>query len=106
MPPAGSRSQLDVREALSRAAASAKSEDFAGAIAHLKELLAVEPDHEIANGMLAGIYAQIGMPERATEHFQRVLAINPQNPLARLQLEQLQQTGGTPEAGGTNRGGQ
>jgi predicted Zn-dependent protease len=106
MPPAGSRSQLDVREALSRAAASAKSEDFAGAIAHLQELLAVEPDHEIANGMLAGIYAQIGMPERATEHFQRVLAINPQNPLARLQLEQLQQTVGTPEAGGTNRGRQ
>jgi cytochrome c-type biogenesis protein CcmH/NrfG len=60
---------------------------------HLKELLAADPDHEIANGMLAGIYAQLNMTQRAVEYFHRVLAINPQNALARVQLEALERSG-------------
>ena len=61
---------------------------------HLKEILSVEPDHEIANGMLAGIYAELKMPERATACYERVLAMNPQNVLARFQLGLLQLSGG------------
>ena len=40
--------------------------------------------------MLAGIYAEIKMTDRAMEYYRRVLAINPANPLARFQLGLLQ----------------
>lgn len=71
---------------MSLAAASAKRGDLQAAIVHLKELLSAAPDHEIANGMLGGIYAELKMPERATAYYERVLATNPHNPLALLQL--------------------
>jgi tetratricopeptide (TPR) repeat protein len=87
--PAGRPSQIDSRDLLSRAAACAKRGDFEPAMIHLKELLAAEPDHEVATGLLASIYAQLQMSDRATEFYLRVLAINPQNELARVQLELL-----------------
>jgi len=80
------QSQPDVRDALSLAAASAKRGDFEAAIVHLKEVLRAAPDHEIANGMLAGLYAELKMPERATACYERVLATNPHNVLALFQL--------------------
>ena len=61
---------------------------------HLKDVLRVEPDHEIANGMLGGIYAELKMPERATACYEQVLASNPRNVLARFQLGLLQLSGG------------
>ena len=61
---------------------------------HLKDVLRVEPDHEIANGMLGGIYAELKMPERATACYEQVLASNPRNVLARFQLGLLQPSGG------------
>lgn len=96
-PPPGNKSGSDVREALGLAAACAKRGDLEGAITHLKVVLGAEPDHEIANGMLAGIYAELKMPERATACFERVLAINPRNVLARFQLGLLQLTSGRPQ---------
>jgi tetratricopeptide (TPR) repeat protein len=96
-PPAGNRPRIDVREALSLAAACAKRGDLEAAIAHLKNLLGAAPDHEIANGMLGGIYAELKMPERATVCFERVLATNPRNVLARFQLGLLQLNGGHPQ---------
>ena len=84
--------------ALGLAAACAKRGELDEAIVHLKEILGATPDHEIANGMLAGIYAELKMPERATVHYQRVLAVNPRNVLARFQLGLLQLTGGQPQA--------
>jgi tetratricopeptide (TPR) repeat protein len=96
-PPPGNQPQPDVREALSLAAACAKRGDLEAAIVHLKELLGVAPDHEIANGMLAGIYAELKMPERATACYERVLVTNPRNVLARFQLGLLQLTGGRPQ---------
>jgi predicted Zn-dependent protease len=88
----------DIRVALSLAATCAKRGELDAAIVHLKEVLGAAPDHEIANGMLAGIYAELKMPERATVYYQRVLAVNPRNVLARFQLGLLQLTGGQPQA--------
>lgn len=64
---------------------------------HLKEVLRVEPEHEIANGMLGGIYAELKMPERATVCYERVLATNPRNVLASFQLGLLQLSDGRPQ---------
>lgn len=75
---------------LARATACTKDNDFAGAIGHLKSLLQSYPEHEIANGMLAAVYAELGMTGRAIEYFQRALTINPDNLLARFQLGLLQ----------------
>ena len=93
---AGSRPQFDVRQALSRAAACAKRGDLEAAMTHLKELLAAQPDNELGNGMLAGIYAQLNMPERATACYEHVLAVNPRNVLARFHLGLLQLNSGKP----------
>lgn len=68
------------------------------AIARLKELIELNPRHEIATGMLAGIYAQIGMHERASQLFRRVLEINPTNSLAGFQLGLMQFQAKQPEA--------
>jgi Tfp pilus assembly protein PilF len=94
---AKSRSPVDVSETLSLTAAYAKRGELDAALVLLKELLLAEPDHEIANGMLAGIYAQLKMTERAAEGYRRVLKINPQNPLARFQLGLLELTSGQPQ---------
>jgi len=88
----------DIRLALGLAAACAKRGELDQAIVHLKGLLGATPDNEIANGMLAGIYAELKMPERATVYYQRVLAVNPRNVLARFQLGLLQLTGGQLQA--------
>ena len=93
---AGSRPQFDVRQALGRAAACAKHGDLEEAMTHLKSLLAADPDNELGNGMLAGIYAQLNMPERATTCYERVLSVNPRNVLARFQLGLLQLNSGKP----------
>lgn len=77
------------RELLGLAAAAAKQGDLESAIVHLKELLAADPRHEIALGLLAGIYAQLKMSDRAVALYRQVLEINPGNPLARLQLSLL-----------------
>lgn len=83
-------------EALKTATAYAKNGDLERAIESLKALVARNPKHEIATGMLASIYAQLDMRDRAIEYFQRTLTINPANPLARLQLGQLQLSAGRP----------
>jgi Flp pilus assembly protein TadD len=68
------------------------------AIVQLKELIESAPRHEVATGMLAGIYAELGMLDRASQCFRRVLDINPQNPLARFQFGLLQLQAQQPEA--------
>jgi tetratricopeptide (TPR) repeat protein len=96
-PTPGNQPRPDVREPLGLAAACAKRGDLEGAMVHLKEVLRVEPDHEIANGMLGGIYAELKMPERATACYEHVLAANPRNVLARFQLGLLQLSNGRPQ---------
>ena len=73
-------------EILALAAQNAQKEDFEQAIVHLKTLLNATPNHEIALGMLAGIYAQLNMHSRAIDLFHCILKFHPSNPLARFQL--------------------
>ena len=52
----------------------------------LKGILAADPSHELANGMLGSIYAELGMTDKAVQAFLQALNTNPQNPLARFQM--------------------
>lgn len=63
-----------------------RRDDKDSAVAQLKELLAADPGHEVAGGMLASLYAELGMADRAAAQFSRVLAQHPGNVLARFQL--------------------
>lgn len=78
------------RELLGVAAACVRRGDFATAMVQLKELLAADPRQEIALGMLAGIYAELKMSDRAEALYRQVLAVNPRNALARFQLGLMQ----------------
>jgi len=83
-------------DTLGAAAACVKRGDFETALTHLKALLAGNPRHELANGMLAGLYAQLKMPDRARHYFEQVLRLNPANVLARFQLGLLHLETGQP----------
>ena len=85
------------KEALGAAAACVRRGDFEAALAQLKALLALDPRHELATGMLAGLYAQLNMPERAQHYYEQVLRLNPANDLARFQLGLLQFESGQPQ---------
>jgi tetratricopeptide (TPR) repeat protein len=63
-----------------------KQGQFDRAIGGLKQFLTDWPDHEVALGLLASTYFQIGMPEAARERYERLLENNPANALARFQL--------------------
>jgi tetratricopeptide (TPR) repeat protein len=82
--------KIDETETMQRAVESVNKNEYDEAILQLKDLLAAHPKHELGLGMLASIYAELKMTDRAIEHYQRLLAINPTNPLACLQLGMLQ----------------
>lgn len=71
---------------LSRATEQAKHGDYEHAILELKGIILEHPGHELATGMLAAIYLQIGMHQKASRYYRKLLAQNPSNPLARFQL--------------------
>lgn len=73
-------------ETLSNATNAAKQGNLDEAIPLLKELLSTYPDNEVANGMLASIYLQIGALEEAEHRFTELLRTHPANPLGRFQL--------------------
>lgn len=77
--------QSDIQQ-LARASQTVKNGDFETAIVQLKGLLMEYPRHELATGMLAAIYLQIGMHQKASNCYRKLLALNPENPLARFQL--------------------
>ncbi|OOG44429.1 tetratricopeptide repeat protein [Polaromonas sp. A23] len=81
---------FDENETLGLAITCIEDCDFGNAMAHLKVVLDHNPQHEIATGMLAALYSDLKMTARAAEYFQRVLAINPENPLAHVQMGLLQ----------------
>jgi len=94
-----SKAVPDVREPLTRAVEAARHKDFGAALGHLKSLLATDPRNVVALGMLAGIYAEIKMADRAESCYLEVLEIDPTNILARYQLGLLKlQTGRAREA--------
>jgi predicted negative regulator of RcsB-dependent stress response len=82
---------------LAGAIEAAKRDDKEAAIAQLKQVLEAEPRHEVAAGMLASLYAELGLVERAMRQFQQVLEHHPENVLARFQLGVLQLTAHQPQ---------
>lgn len=84
------KQRTDEQEVLALAAKGAKDGDYEEAIIQLKNLLDAYPKHELGLGMLASIYAELKMNDRAVEFYERLLAVNPKNPLACLQLGLMQ----------------
>lgn len=84
-PMPNSRSNSVERE-IGLAASAVRAGDSGEALTHLKTALLTEPDNELALGMSASIYAELGMDDRACDTFRKVLTINPANALAQFQL--------------------
>lgn len=63
-----------------------KAENYESAIPLLKEFVAEFPANEVALGMLAAAYQQLGMAGSSRQLFQQILAQNERNALARFQL--------------------
>jgi Tfp pilus assembly protein PilF len=61
-------------------------------------LLEIDGHNEVANGLMAAIYAELKLPALAADYYGRVLSIHPQNALARFQLGLLQLQTNEPEA--------
>lgn len=64
----------------------AKQGHYDEAIVALKAMLEDEPGNELALGLLAAIYLQIGYHEKAVTVYETLLGVNADNPLARFQL--------------------
>ncbi|HYM36011.1 MAG TPA: tetratricopeptide repeat protein [Steroidobacteraceae bacterium] len=64
----------------------AKTGDHDAARKQLIALLSAEPEHEIALGMLAAVYAEQQQFDQAVHYFRRLLEVNAENVLARFQL--------------------
>ncbi len=71
-----------------------KNKQFELAMSGLKEYLQEFPTNEVARGMLASLYFQIGMHDRAIPEFETILEQNPDNALARFQLGMTRYTRG------------
>jgi Flp pilus assembly protein TadD len=78
--------ELSQKQQLAALIEALKSGDYAAAISGLKDFLALHPRHEIALGLLAAAYAEIGMRNAASALYQQLLEAHPRNMLARLQL--------------------
>ncbi|WP_237057185.1 tetratricopeptide repeat protein [Microbulbifer sediminum] len=63
-----------------------KAENYESAIPLLKEFVGEFPANEVALGMLAAAYQQLGMTDSSRELFQQILAQNERNALARFHL--------------------
>lgn len=87
-------SSLDTEELLHIAIAESRANDHAGAITHLKQLLSTSPGHADATFLLAAMYAEVGMFDRAEETMRKALDLNPALHTARLQLGQLRYRAG------------
>jgi len=70
---------------LQSAVTATRERRYEDALLHLKSIVADRPQDEIALGMLASVYSDLGMKDRAREYYDQVLTTNPQNPLARQQ---------------------
>jgi Tfp pilus assembly protein PilF len=88
--------QNNLKQSLALATQQIKNDDLDQAIITLQEILAQDPNHEIATGLLASVYFQIGMHDRAVSLYRALLTNHPQNPLARFQLGLAQLSQGLP----------
>ena len=79
---------------LSSAVTHVKAGDLDDALTALKELLERDPKNEIALGLLAAIWCDLGLHERGAEGFGKLLGRNPDNPLTRIHLGLAQRAAG------------
>lgn len=76
----------DTRRELERLLDLVRGRHYDAAVEGLRRFLDLHPKHEIANGLLASTYFQIGLPLKAQQHYERILEVNQNNALARFQL--------------------
>lgn len=81
-----SSSLLDADEYLHLALHASGRGDHHAALQYLKSVLLTDPDHVLANYMLAAEHAELGLYKRAREGFIRVIELQPDMETARFQL--------------------
>jgi len=62
--PAPSPAEADKANLLGLATASVQKSNLGPALGHLKSLLDIDPNHELALGMLAAVYAELKMTQQ------------------------------------------
>lgn len=73
--------------------------DKVGAAARLEEAVAADPLFAIGHGMLAKLYVDLAMSEKAIEHARKVVEIEPDDPFSYTALSVIyQRCGRIPEA--------
>jgi Tfp pilus assembly protein PilF len=73
--------------------------DKEGAAAKLEEAVAADPKFAIGHGMLAKIYVDLAMPEKAIEHAKKVVELEPDDSFSYTALSVIyQRCGKIPEA--------
>jgi tetratricopeptide (TPR) repeat protein len=83
-----------VHPKMQQAVTATKEQRYDVALAHLKSIVADRPQDPVVLGMLASVYADLGMKDRAMEFYDRILELSPANPLARQQRGLLDFEGG------------
>ncbi len=73
--------------------------DKAGAVAKLEESVAIDPNFAIGHGMLAKLYADLAVTDKAIAHARRVVEIEPDDTFSYTALSVIyQRCGKIPEA--------
>jgi tetratricopeptide (TPR) repeat protein len=78
--------EQSARDQLAQLTQAVRDGRYDAAIGGLKKFLEVHREHEVATGLLAAAYFEIGMVAEARALYERLLEAHPGNPLARLQL--------------------
>jgi Flp pilus assembly protein TadD len=86
-------------ELYDQAVASRDQGDKESAVAKLEEAVALDPDFAIAHGMLAKLYADLAVAEKAIFHARRVVELEPDDAFSYTALSVIfQRCGRIPEA--------
>lgn len=71
---------VDVHELYQQADRLKDAGDYAGAIAKLVELIAVDANHTLSHLGLAVLYGKVGQHDKAVEHGRQACALEPEDP--------------------------
>jgi tetratricopeptide (TPR) repeat protein len=86
-------------ELYDEAAAKRDQGDKEGAVVKLKEAIALDPGFALGHGMLAKLYADLAMADKAIEHARRVVELEPDDAFSYTALSVIyQRCGRIPEA--------
>jgi tetratricopeptide (TPR) repeat protein len=78
--------ESDIKSILQGLTRLSADEKHAELISEARQALVTHPKNEILMGLLAATYVSIGLEDKATEWYQKILTINPGNALAAFQL--------------------